>query len=36
MRVITANLNGIRSATSKGFFDWMLSQNADYICVQEL
>jgi exodeoxyribonuclease-3 len=36
MRVITANLNGIRSAASKGFFDWMLSQNADYICVQEL
>ena len=36
MRVITANLNGIRSATSKGFFDWVLSQNADYICVQEL
>ncbi|NOT16548.1 MAG: exodeoxyribonuclease III [Sulfuriferula sp.] len=36
MRVITANLNGIRSATTKGFFDWMLSQNADYVCVQEL
>lgn len=36
MRVITANLNGIRSAASKGFFDWMLSQHADYICVQEL
>lgn len=35
MRVITINLNGIRSAAKKGFFDWMLSQNADVICVQE-
>jgi len=35
MRVITINLNGIRSATKKGFFDWVLTQNADFICVQE-
>ena len=36
MRIITANLNGIRSAASKGFFDWMQSQGADYVCVQEI
>ncbi|MHB1675950.1 MAG: exodeoxyribonuclease III [Sulfuriferula sp.] len=36
MRIITANLNGIRSAASKGFFSWMQSQNADYVCVQEI
>jgi exodeoxyribonuclease-3 len=36
LRVITANLNGIRSAAKKGFFDWMLAQNADVICVQEI
>jgi exodeoxyribonuclease III len=35
-RIITANLNGIRSAAKKGFFDWMLAQNADVICVQEI
>ncbi len=35
MRVITLNLNGIRSATKKGFFDWVLAQGADVICVQE-
>lgn len=35
MRVITLNLNGIRSAASKGFFAWMLAQNADIICLQE-
>lgn len=36
MRIITANLNGIRSATNKGFLKWMQSQNADVICLQEL
>ena len=36
MRIITANLNGIRSAANKGFFEWMLAQDADVICVQEL
>jgi len=35
MRVITANLNGIRSAATKGFFDWLLQQNADVVCLQE-
>jgi exodeoxyribonuclease-3 len=35
MRVITINLNGIRSAATKGFFDWMLKQDADVICMQE-
>lgn len=36
MRIITANLNGIRSATNKGFFSWMLATQADVVCVQEL
>jgi exodeoxyribonuclease-3 len=36
LRIITANLNGIRSAASKGFFDWLATQNADFVCVQEL
>ena len=35
MRIISANLNGIRSAAKKGFFDWMLKQKADVICIQE-
>lgn len=35
-KVITANLNGIRSANRKGFFNWLSQQNADVICVQEL
>lgn len=36
LRVITANLNGVRSAERKGFFDWMPAQQADFVCVQEL
>jgi exodeoxyribonuclease III len=36
MRIITLNLNGIRSAASRGFFPWALAQHADIVCVQEL
>ena len=35
MRVITLNMNGIRAAGRKGFFEWMQSQDADFICLQE-
>jgi exodeoxyribonuclease III len=36
LKIISANLNGIRSASKKGFFDWMDKQQADFVCVQEL
>ena len=36
MRIITVNLNGIRSAFSKGFFEWLQKQQADVICLQEI
>ena len=36
MRLVSANLNGIRSATSKGFFDWLATQDVDVVAVQEL
>ena len=36
MRIITLNLNGIRSATGKGVFGWLATQDADIVCVQEL
>lgn len=35
MRVITLNLNGIRSAASKGAFGWLREQQADVVCLQE-
>lgn len=35
MRIITANVNGIRAAARKGFFDWLAQQSADVVCIQE-
>ncbi|MGH8459504.1 MAG: endonuclease/exonuclease/phosphatase family protein, partial [Nevskiales bacterium] len=35
MRVISFNANGIRSAASKGFFEWLPRQKADMVCIQE-
>lgn len=35
-RVISVNLNGIRSAVNKGFIPWLMQQDADFICLQEL
>jgi exodeoxyribonuclease III len=36
MRVITLNLNGIRSASSKGALDWLATMDADVILLQEV
>ncbi len=35
MRIITANVNGVRAAARKGFFTWLATQNADVVCLQE-
>ncbi len=35
MRIITLNANGIRSAATKGVFDWLRRQQADVVCLQE-
>lgn len=35
MRVISFNANGIRAAGRNGFFDWLNTQNADFVCIQE-
>ncbi len=36
LRVISVNVNGIRSAAKKDFFSWLYKQNADVICFQEV
>ncbi len=36
MKIITLNLNGIRSAAKKGFFSWLEDQQADVVCLQEI
>lgn len=35
MRIISYNVNGIRSAITKGFIDWLKTDPADIICLQE-
>ena len=35
-RIISANVNGIRSAASKGFIEYIQASGADIVCVQEL
>jgi len=36
MRVITLNVNGIRSAARKGLYPWLAKQMADIVCLQEV
>ena len=36
LRIITLNLNGIRSAVSKGLLQWLARQKADVVCLQEV
>jgi exodeoxyribonuclease-3 len=36
MKIISFNVNGIRSAINKGLFDWLEQENPDIFCVQEI
>ncbi len=36
MKIVTYNVNGIRSAISKGFVDFVIRENPDIICLQEI
>jgi exodeoxyribonuclease-3 len=36
VRLITLNVNGIRSAARKGFYAWLVRQRADVVCLQEI
>ncbi len=35
MKIVSYNLNGIRSAMSKGLLDWLQQESPDVFCVQE-
>jgi exodeoxyribonuclease-3 len=35
IRIISYNVNGIRAAMKKGFIDWLKTNPADIICIQE-
>ena len=36
LRIISLNLNGIRSAANKGLYAWLKAQDADIVCMQEI
>lgn len=36
MKIISYNVNGIRAALNKGFKDWLIDENPDVLCIQEL
>lgn len=36
MRLISYNVNGLRSAINKGFLDWLKTDPADIVCLQEI
>jgi len=36
MRIISYNVNGLRAAMKKGFIDWLKTDPADVICLQEI
>ncbi len=36
MRVLNLNVNGLRAAVRKGFYDWLRTQRADFVCLQEI
>lgn len=36
MKIISYNVNGIRSAIQKGILPWLASTNADIVCLQEV
>lgn len=35
LRIISYNVNGIRSAISKGFIEWLAAEQPDIVCLQE-
>lgn len=36
MRVISMSADGLEEAAGKGFYDWLGSQEADFVCIQDI
>ena len=36
MKVVSYNVNGIRAAMNKGLIDWLVKEDPDVICLQEI
>ncbi|MFC1800370.1 exodeoxyribonuclease III [Candidatus Eisenbacteria bacterium] len=35
LKIVSWNVNGLRAIHKKGFLDWMISEDADIVCIQE-
>ncbi|MEM1257429.1 MAG: exodeoxyribonuclease III [Bacteroidota bacterium] len=35
MKIVSYNVNGIRAAMNKGFVEWLITVDADVVCIQE-
>ena len=35
MKIVTYNVNGLRSALNKGLLEWLAEQRPDVVCLQE-
>lgn len=36
MKIVSWNVNGLRSVSKKGFYGWLKKENADIVCLQEI
>ena len=36
MKIVSWNVNGLRSSYKKGFLDWLKKSKADVVCLQEI
>src|SRR5690606_41437496 len=36
MRIISLNVNGVEAAAARDLFDWLRTQDADVICLQDI
>lgn len=36
MKIVTYNVNGIRAALKKGWFEWLKTESPDILCIQEI
>jgi exodeoxyribonuclease-3 len=36
MKIISFNVNGLRAALQKGFVEWLIATDADFVCLQEI
>lgn len=35
MKILSFNANGIRASARNGFYDWLATENFDFVCIQE-